>query len=88
MRADNRHLNRSKSPVLYNPPLRCRRPGVLPEGDNRFSRQKAHRVFVCDACGHMVYPSKVSKKTGFRYLGEFQGSYSDHAWAGIFAAKF
>ena len=67
-------------PQLHDPPFPTKMPQSLPDGDDRFNKRKNDRVFVCDGCGVLVSFSSRSKGTGWRYQGEFQGSWQDHSW--------
>ena len=62
---------------------RCRGPGFLSEGDNRFGKKK-ERVFMCDGCGNMVTHSSQSGGTRYtRYQCEFAGSWRDSSWVDL-----
>ena len=78
---------RNTEPVVILPPLPVPSPPKLPQGDNRFAPRKQDRVFVCDFCGHQVRLARRSYGTGWRYEGEFQGSYLDRSWANTFQQR-
>jgi len=63
--------------------LRWRTPAALMEGDTRFAK-KNDRVFVCDSCEHIVWPSSHARGTQYsRVECEVAGSWSDTSWNDI-----
>lgn len=72
----------AKEPQIQIPPYELKRPQTLPAGDDRFNKIKTKRTYACDSCGNLVGYSSWTRQTGSRALGEFQGSYVDHSWAG------
>ena len=68
-------------PQIQIPPFRTKGPGSLPDGDDRFNKNKAQRIYACDSCGNLVCYNSWENYTGSKARGEFQGSYIDHSWA-------